>query len=161
MSCFFITISLFWCQNRTLKLRRDAHCNIKIRHTTNYEKKYILISGKLPYTRSRHVKGLPVSKFTSLQLKIYDIQTKLELGTVFKNGTNDSGKVNKITEGSLLSGSLVSEKNKLNSMLSFWKLWNLFILTSQTIPLKNHIVSSCSLKKESKLKPWRKQNSSK
>lgn len=87
--------------------------------TPQITKKKKLISGKLPYTRSRHVKGLPVSKFTSLQIKIYDIQTKLELGTVFKNGTNDSGKANNITEGSLLSGSLVSEKNKLNSMLSF------------------------------------------
>jgi len=50
------------------------------------KKKYTLISGKLPYTRTCHVKGLPVSKFTSLQIKIYDIQTKLELGTVFKMG---------------------------------------------------------------------------
>lgn len=87
--------------------------------TTIYGKKNILISGKLPYTRTCHVKGLPVSKFTSLQIKIYDIQTKLESGTVFKNGTNDSGKAKKIIEGSLLSGSLVSEKIKLNSKLSF------------------------------------------
>lgn len=54
-------------------------------------------SGKL--TRTCHVKGLPVSKFASLQIKIYDIQTKLELGTVFKNGTNDSGKVKKNYRG--------------------------------------------------------------
>lgn len=51
--------------------------------TTIYEKKYILISGKLPYTRTCHVKGFPVSKFTSLQIKISDIQTKLELGTLY------------------------------------------------------------------------------